>query len=634
LFGVSIRSRAIDLKWMVKRLRAMGPAEIFHRIGEQYALRVMKIRHQRGREVGEDLALSIDRFEFCKGNPPKLPPLSWKMPADPEEIDDLLAGKMKIGGWKWQWRPDAAVWHEAPDTGRVWPEVFFGSISYRPGNRNGDIRVAWEPSRLQQLVGLGLLARGESGNVRRRATALLEAQFLSWVEANPYLTGIHYISAMECALRLIAVCHAVDLVRDDLEHPEQIWSALLRLVKQHAQLIEKRLSLHSSAGNHTLAESAGLVYAGVLFPEFQDAARWRSLGLSLLEQEADRQILPDGGGAEQAFGYLKFAVDLFELVAALLAHRNQPIPSILQEANRRGRRFLNDVADREGNVPPIGDGDHGSALSPWLRFSSERERKEEMISFDESGYSLLRRGRSLLLFDHGPLGMAPLCGHGHADALSIVLRVGENPILIDPGTFSYADPEWQTYFRSTTAHNTVTVDRQDQAVQEAPFIWSQPFHAACVYTDRLENGGGRFLAFHSGYARLGVTHWRALLFRPLGYWLIWDFLAGVGKHLLELHWHLGVPVVQEGERFLFSDLEEGGSISIKGGEITAHRGETDPILGWTSPIYGKKEPITTVRIRYEGALPHAFFTQVTVGPNAASDFPGEADLEPLMKWIS
>lgn len=625
---------ALDLKWIVKRLQAMGPAEIIHRIGEQCSLKAMQLRHRLGPKAGEHSFATIDQFEFCKAGNPKLPDLPWRAPDDPMQIDDLLAGKVKIGAWIWQWRRDNQVWHEAPDTGRSWPQVFFGSISYRPGNPHGDVRIAWEPSRLQQLVALGLLVRERSGGLRRRAIALLESQFLSWADANPYMTGIHYISAMECGLRMMAVCHALDLVRNDLENPDQVWSALIQLIDQHARLIEKRLSVHSSAGNHTLAEGAALVYAGALFPELEDAERWRRVGLSLLEKEADHQILPDGGGAEQAFGYLKFGVDLFGLITALLAYQNQPVPSSLQKAHHRGKQFLTSVIDSEGKVFPIGDWDHGSALSPRLHFSSGGEGKRGLISFEESGYSLVRGGEALLLFDHGFLGMPPLCGHGHADALSITLRIGSRPLLIDPGAFSYADLPWRTYFRGTAAHNTVTVDRKDQAVQEAPFIWSQPFQAACVYTDRLENGSIRLLAFHSGYARRGVTHWRALVFRPPGNWLIWDFLAGRGEHLLDLHWHLGVPAAQDGERLLFSDFEEGGALSIKGGKITVHRGETDPILGWSSPDYGKKEPIMTVRARYEGPLPHAFFTQVTVGPNATSDFPGEADLAPLMEWIS
>lgn len=629
------RNGVLDLKWMVKRLQAMGPAEIVHRVGEQWSLRVMQIRHRLGREAGVNTGASIDHFEFCKARRPKLPALSWTVPTDPGLLEDLLSGKIKIGAWTWQWRREDAVWHEAPDTGRIWPQVFFGSISYRPGNPYGDIRVSWEPSRLQQLVALGLLARESAGAVRRRATALLETQFLSWVDANPYLTGIHYISAMECGLRILAVCHALDLIRNDLPHPNRVWPALIRLIERHAELIEKRLSLHSSAGNHTLAEAAGLVYAGVLFPEMRRAAQWRSVGLSLLEKEADRQILPDGGGAEQAFGYLSFAVDLFGLVTVLLEHHNRPIPSALQEANRRGRRFLNSMADPEGNVVPVGDGDDGRALSPCLRpFASEEKPEKGLTSFDDAGYSLIRSGRSLLLFDHGALGMPPLCGHGHADALSITLRVGESDLLIDPGTFSYADPEWRSHFRGTPAHNTVTVDSQDQAVQEASFIWSRPFEAACVYRESLAGGGARLLAFHSGYGRLDVTHWRALLFRPPGTWVIWDFISGTGKHRLDLHWHLGVPPMEQGDRFLLSDAEERVVLSVEGGETTLHRGETDPVLGWRSPAYGIKEPITTIRARYEGALPHAFFTRITAGSVAPAEFPAEADLAPLMEWIS
>ena len=48
-------------------------------------------------------------------------------------------------------------------------------------------------------------------------------------------------------------------------------------------------------------------------------------------------------------------------------------------------------------------------------------------TFKDSGYSIIRgqeqSGLELLL-DHGPLGMAPSFGHGHADALSVILRVG------------------------------------------------------------------------------------------------------------------------------------------------------------------------------------------------------------------
>ena len=56
-------------------------------------------------------------------------------------------------------------------------------------------------------------------------------------------------------------------------------------------------------------------------------------------------------------------------------------------------------------------------------------------------------------------------GHSHADTLSLVLRQGQEQILIDPGTYTYvADPLWRDRFRGTAAHNTVRIDGLDQGI--------------------------------------------------------------------------------------------------------------------------------------------------------------------------
>ena len=66
--------------------------------------------------------------------------------------------------------------------------------------------------------------------------------------------------------------------------------------------------------------------------------------------------------------------------------------------------------------------------------------------------------------------MAPLYNHGHADALSVTLSLGETPFLIDPGTYRYNGvPDWRRYFKGTRAHNTICIDEQDQAgLEELP----------------------------------------------------------------------------------------------------------------------------------------------------------------------
>jgi hypothetical protein len=617
-----------DFRWYVKRLRVMSPLEVVFRIAEQCSMMAMQVKYKIRPAGTHPFRYDIHRFGFCNGTEPRLPELPWSFPPDDSSIQDLLAGSCKALGHPWTWRPDPSVWQEAPDTGKRWPQIFFGSIPYRSGNPYGDVRVTWEPSRLQHLVSLGLLVRKIDGEIGDRAAVSLEKQLLSWVEANPTQQGIHYISSMECGLRILGVCFAVDLARKKLAGSSRLWKAVLVLVDGHADFINRRLSLYSSAGNHTIAECAGLVFAGTLFPELDGAEGWKNMGLAQLDRESSRQIALDGGGSEQSFGYLQFVVDLYGLVVALLDHRHDPVPPAVRYAHTRGRLFLNAFSDGPEGLPAIGDSDNGNALSPFLRLSRDIYHTHQPLQiFENSGYSILRDredGEITLILDHGSLGMAPSYGHGHADSLSVLLRRGPEEILVDPGTYTYSgDGRWRSYFRGTAAHNTVTVDGEDQAVQEAPFIWSHPFRCQLIRHEEAPNGEIRLLASHDGYGRLkpGVEHWRAVVYRPSGIWLIFDQLVGEGAHTLDLHWHCGVSPVRTDEGYLLSIRDHDFSLAVQGGELSLHSGEEDPVLGWKSRGYGIKEPITTLRARYQGKLPHVFMTRIQTGngPSKISD---------------
>ncbi|MFI5304745.1 MAG: alginate lyase family protein, partial [Nitrospiria bacterium] len=382
---------------------------------------------------------------------------------------------------------------------------------------------------------------------------------------------------------------------------------------------EKRLSLYSSKGNHTIAESAALIYTGVLFPEMHGANRWREKGLSILMSEAQYQILPDGGGVEQSFNYLAFISDLLGLVIKLLEHYQLAVPQEIKTGFIRGGCFLNRMSDNSKSLPSVGDSDNGFALSKYLNFKNDEGRKNPGIeTFSESGYTLFRNQDNppaTLIFDHGPLGMPPSYGHGHADALSIILRLGDLEILTDPGTYTYnGDPSWRSYFKSTCAHNTVTVDETDQAIQKASFIWSEPFQSRVISSEITPKGVFRILARHNGYSRLkeGVEHFRGISYVPSGYWLIWDYITGKGVHTLDLNWHLACDFVQEGGKYRILNPIHPVSLSIQGGETSVYSGSTHPILGWNSPMYGVKEPITTLQTRYCGTLPHEFITRIKI----------------------
>jgi uncharacterized heparinase superfamily protein len=618
------------LGWYLGRLRVMSPGEIVHRLAEQLAIR--RLRAAQGRFVPADAAA----LAFCRATRAQLPRPPLDETAILAQQADLLAGCWPALGFAWQWRDDPAAWRRAPDTGREWPRAFFAAIAHRPGNAVGDVRVAWEPARLQQLVSLAVVARHGEPAAAAQALRLIEAQLASFVAANPPWSGIHYISAMECALRLIAVAHALDMVRDCLAPDSAAWAAVASLASSHAPFIAARLSLHSSAGNHTIAECAGLVYAGCLFPELPGAERWRRRGLAILTTEIARQVHADGGGIEQAFWYLLFITDLAGLVVALLDHRGETVPEALREAVTRAQGFLRALAARPEELPDVGDRDDGFALSPALRLGlAGATTRGRGHTFAQSGYSTARMEAAPhyeVLFDHGPLGMAPLFGHGHADALSVCLRAAGRELLLDPGTFAYGgDLDWRRYFRSTAAHNTVCVDGQDQAVQLSAFSWSQPYRCELL---RSERGAGVFraLARHDGYTRLPgqVLHWRGVVLRTGYGLLVWDLLDGDGAHDVELRWHVrDIAAAPAGVLLLGADTV----LAIDGGTTSVQRAATDPPAGWRSPRYGAREAAATVRTVASGALPVEFTTRIH--PRDVT-WPApllKEDLETLRAWV-
>ncbi len=601
----------------VKALVAPSRVEWWRQARERglFSLLHLQQRFRRGSLDRQFTAQELSRYAFCTSRSPLLPALAWQIPPDDGQLEALLKGSLTVFGYPWQWSQDGSCWHRSPDTGEAWPRRFFVDIPVRASNPSGDIRMTWEPSRLQHLVLLALLAQQAESALRERAAAVCEAQLLSWVDANPFLTGIHYISPTECALRLLAVCYAMDLIRPWLPAPERAWPAVLTLISGHAELIRKRLSLRLATPHDTLAAATALIYAGSLFPEMQQAERWLAFGHYLLEENTPRHISHDGGSQEQGLGYLQFSTDLYGLVLALLDHRQQPVPEKIRQVFDRSREFLEEFRNSaNGRLPPIGDGAHETALSPYLRFSTPaKPRSPGLTTFHLSGYSIVRgQDSEQAIFDHGALGMAPDYAHGHADALSILLQVGSRDVLIDPGAYTYTgNPQWRSYFRGTRAHNTVTIDGFDQAVQDGPMAWSLPFETHLVYKDETPEGKITVIARHYGYkGRLGVTHLRGMSYEPPGTWMIWDWLTGTGVHHLELNWHLGCQPIPVDGGYRLEGLDRPLLLTIEGGTTLLCEGSVRPVGGWASKRYGSKEPITTLRVEHTGPVPHEFMTRL------------------------
>jgi len=120
------------------------------------------------------------------------------------------------------------------------------------------------------------------------------------------------------------------------------------------------------------------------------------------------------------------------------------------------------------------------------------------------------------------------------------VRINGRWLLGDPGTGAYAACPWvRDALRGTAAHNTVTVDRLDQADPLDVFKWLSPAPARLL---EIHSGEGYDFAAgaHQGYRRLAspVTHCRRVRFQhspPTC--VVLDVLEGTGRHHCAQRFH-------------------------------------------------------------------------------------------------
>jgi hypothetical protein len=229
----------------------------------------------------------------------------------------------------------------------------------------------------------------------------------------------------------------------------------------------------------------------------------------------------------------------------------------------------------------------------WAAFISQYAPKANVLVVPNS--VKLSVVSSPLSEEAGRILYLGIAAHGHADALAITLSICGEECLVDPGTFSYWNElKWRDYFRGTSAHNTVTIDAQNQSVSGGRFMWTRKARARIeqrpVSPEQFD-----FVGSHDGYMRLAdpVRHTRSVRYdQSTTTLLVRDEIAGKANHEVEQFWHFapdvrvelsGTSAVVTGERF--SMLVD---FSGKDLELALFEGSENPPLGWFSRTYEAK----------------------------------------------
>jgi heparinase II/III-like protein len=574
--------------------------------------------------------------------------------------DALLEQRFDLLGYSGLSFGDPIDWHLDPVWSRRTPLAHWSRLDPLDPSVVGDSKIVWELNRHQWLV---RLAQAWAVTGQERYAAACVHAIDAWRDANPPGLGINWTSSLEVSYRLVSWCWTAMLIRDAPVVSGAWVMRLLASIWQHANHIKRYLSYYYSPNTHLTGEALGLFYAGTLFPEFRNAARWQRLGTRVLLAESRAQVSSDGVHVEQSTCYHGYTLDTY-LHFVLLSHRNGlTLPNELVQQVAHMVEFLVALRRPDGSIPAIGDGD-GGVLVPlvgrhlgdsrgvfavaaalfdrpafawaaggptpevfWLMGVSGVQTcdavppappPDDVSSevFRSGGYGVMRSGwepdAHQLIVDVGPLGSPTGSGHGHADLLSVQCTIFGEPCLVDAGTYCYTpDRPWREFFRSTAAHSTVRVDGVDQAESAGPFRWHHSPRARLL-TWHSDADRDVLDADHDAYQRLAdpVTCRRRVIFVKPDYWLVVDDLNGASSHQVEVAFQFA-PTMQVtlGSQSWARAETPGGrvlwilSLSSSPVETTLRRGELNPIRGWTSSDYGQRQPAPMLVYASRATLP-------------------------------
>ena len=232
-------------------------------------------------------------------------------------------------------------------------------------------------------------------------------------------------------------------------------------------------------------------------------------------------------------------------------------------------------------------------------------------SFPQGGYIVV--GEALdtprefrVTFDCGALGYNRIAGHGHADALAVLVSWEGDPLLVDAGTYCYnAAPEWRRFFRSTSAHNSLLVDGFDQSEYGASFLWLRDVNAV-LHEERRDDRMHVVHASHDGYLRLRDPvrhHRRVTLEADSGRLVVEDWLECRQPHDVTMHWHAAAAARLWPCETGWQLATTGHSLSLSVQGALAHHeigvGCESPVQGWVSRRFYQREaaPVLVTRAR-------------------------------------
>lgn len=281
----------------------------------------------------------------------------------------------------------------------------------------------------------------------------------NWIDNNSFASGDGW-HPYTISLRLknwISVYHIFkDRLTSDQEFNERFIHSIYLQYKYLRYNLEKDV-----LGNHYFENIKALIVGSIFFKEIRVKERFKN---ELLEQ-LDEQILEDGIHFEMSPMYHNIILE--SLIKITYWLKTEKVSNQLILYLQKMINATYSFEENFGKTPAFNDSADGINKSYKILLETCKKYfdidPEYKNNFNDSGFYIISDQFKKLIFDTGDICPTFLPAHAHCDALSFELSVNNKPVIINSGTYKYENGEWRDYFRSTKAHNTVTISGKEQS---------------------------------------------------------------------------------------------------------------------------------------------------------------------------
>lgn len=372
------------------------------------------------------------------------------------------------------------------------------------------------------------------------------------------------------------------------------------LVNYHKHAVHI-LHNYSDQGNHLLFEAQRMIYAGAFFPEFKEAMSWRKSGIDILNKEIDVQVYDDGGQFELDPHYHLAAINIFYKaiqIADVNGFKNE-FPQHYLDMVENMIMFYMNVCFPDGSNPCFSDAKITTKAevmkdfkkwskvypkNPYIKYFATDGKKGELPpylskAFKTSGFFIFRDSwtdpATMMVVKAGPKAF----WHCQPDNGTFELWMNGKNLFPDSGSYVYAGDDevmkWRNWFRSTKAHNTLTLDNKNlETTNSKTLLWEGEGNVQKLVTE------------NESYKDL--RHRRSVFFVDNKFFVIVDEAVGKANGNVDIHFQLceGKVNLEPKNNSLTSAFAGNSNVTLQcfGPKGMTMKSEE----GWRSTAYRKK----------------------------------------------